>query len=113
MHERKFLVPLILVLAGILIFHYDLLLKDLPPLIEKSCQFFSFFCLTIGIGWLYTSAHGNPKRAVLKILDWTLIGFILCMMPVFEILGLPPIFCTPLLAASLFARWFIAWWIKR
>ena len=109
----RLLLPLALMVAGIFLFHYDVFLEDVPPVMEKSCQFFSFFCLTIGIGWLYTSAHNNPKKAVLKILDWALLGLLLCMMPIFDVLGLPPIFWFPLLLGCLFGRSFIAWWIKK
>lgn len=111
--DPRFLIPLALMVAGLLLFHHDVLLEDSPPLFKKSCSFFSFFCLTIGIGWLYTSAHRNPKRAVLKILDWALIGFFLCMMSVFEILGLPPIFTVPFVSNLIAARFYATWYLKK
>jgi len=106
------LLPLALILAALFLFNYDVLLEDSPPLIKKSCQFFSFLCLTIGIGWIYTSVHRNPKRAVLKVLDWSLVCFFLVMLPVFEVLGLPPLFTVPLLVFLLAARLFVTWYLK-
>jgi hypothetical protein len=107
--DPRLLIPIALMVAGLFLFHYDFFLEN-SPLIRISCLFSSFLSLTIGIGWLYTVASPNPT---LKILDWALIGFVLCMMPLFDALGLPPIFWIPLLVSSVIARVIITWIVKR
>lgn len=107
------LLPLALMVAGIFLFNHDLFLEDSLLVVAQSCQCFSFLCLTIGIGWIYTSVQGNPKRADLKILDWALIGFFLCIIPIFWLLELPTLFSAPLLPFLIAVRLFATWYLNK
>ena len=104
------ILPLVLILTGMLLFFHDRFILS-SPLIRIVCQFFSYLLLTIGFGWSYAKATGNPT---LKILDWALVGLILCMMPIFEILSLLPWFWVVLvLFPCVVARFVIVWWMRR
>lgn len=69
--------------------------------------FLSFIFLVIGLCWSYFMAGGNQ----LRILDLALTCFVVCMIPVYIILGLSIYFWMPLLFAALIARILITWWI--
>lgn len=126
--DPRLLLPLALMVAGLLLFHYDLFL-DFSPLRELTSKFFSLLFLTIGIGWLYTatirqaitqtnkeSNSFTSKQSFkhsLKILDWSLVCFFVCLLPIFEVLGLPSVFTVPFLTLLVVGRLFVTWYLKK
>lgn len=94
MHKLKdHHVPVILLILGTIgyfilsLFPLDLfVLYVMPRIIIMTL---SNFCLVLGLAWICTTTEALPE---VKILDWCLMGFILLLMPCFEILGLPMYF---------------------
>jgi len=109
--DLRLLLPLALIVVGLFLFHHESFL-GFHPLLKIVGLFFSFLCFTIGLGWLYTvgseeaqaKLRWENKTFSLKLLDWALIGFILCMLPLFQVLNLPTWMWSLFAIASLISR---------
>jgi len=86
----KLLIVVSAFLAGYVMLNYAIDFKRVNSepnsmIFRQSCLFFGFFLLIVSLAFLYTKASGSLKRADLKLLDWALIVFVLCLMSILEL----------------------------
>jgi len=74
------------------------------------------FLFFIPITYLYIHTpihHHINKSGNLKILDWSLIIFNLCLIPVFDLIILEPVFWVLLVVLpSIFGRLIVTWYVR-
>jgi hypothetical protein len=116
--------------SGIMMLEYALYCiienADLAAIMfRQSCLFFGYIFLLVPLSYLYIHASSNHemmkssndeiiKSSDLKILDWALIIFVLCLMSLFEIVDPSLLFWFLFVVLpAVMARILITWYLKR